>query len=144
MASAALAAELSMHKPSSIIAITLSPSTTTFDSVVWDRCSTMLKFVGLYSFPMMTMHFLLRYSFAVFSSCTVLIVNPSSSSHVLPIEGFASFWVLPRVPSFLVERCPSEGAMGCMSKGFYEQSVSKCEFFLDFFRPVRDRGKICG
>ena len=108
MASAALAAELSMHKPSSIIAITLSPSTTTtFDSVVWDRCSTMLKFVGLYSFPMMTMHFLLRYS-------------------------------------FLVERCPSEGAMGCMSKGFYEQSVSKCEFFLDFFRPVRDRGKICG
>ena len=50
MASATLAAELSMHKPLSIITIALSSSTTTFDSaMVWDRWSnTKLSFAGLY------------------------------------------------------------------------------------------------
>ena len=122
MAFAALAAELSMHRLSSINAVTLIPSTTTFDSaVVWERwSSTMLRLVVLDSSPTMTRHFLSRYSFAVFSSCAVLIVALSSSSRVLPAEGFASLWVLPRIPVFFWW-CLLKAPWGvCVLRGFHE------------------------
>ena len=113
MASAALAAVLSMLKLSRISTVALRLSTTFDNAVVWDRRSrAILRFAGLYSSPVMTRYFLSRYSFAVFSSYIVLIVALSSSSCILPAVGFTSFLVLPHVPGFLV--VPTEKAIGYM------------------------------
>ena len=75
----------------------------TFDSDgTWDKCSSaMLNAVGLYSSPMITKHFLSRYSLAVCSLCTVLMTPLSSSSLVFPAMGFGLLWELRRVSGCL-------------------------------------------
>ena len=109
--SAILEAVLSILSFSRISTTALSPSTNTFDKdVVWDRCSkAMLRLRVSYSSPSMTRHLLSKNSFAIFTSCTELMVALSSSSHDLPAEGFKSLLVLPHVPGLLGG--PEEGAI---------------------------------
>ena len=123
------------------------PSTKTFESASnWDRCRrAMLSAVGLYSSPMMTRHFLSRCSFAVVSSCTVLMTPLSSSSLVFPAVGFGSPWVLRRVSGLL--DIPIMGGILCQERIYCGmRGFGRCYIvlviFSSLFRRVGDRGKV--